>query len=148
MKVDNIIESQKATGSSNTEEWTIGDVFRNREAILAHPERYGRIITHFSAGGLGACVYKREVSISQLARCWQHVEYRYKCRECGHEAYIYFFAGHVNGGGYWQIIVYCPECDCGYSFSRPKGLNHWTVLKEIFNQEASTINNDFEQKLK
>ena len=133
------IDSVKVTGIANQEAWTIGDVYLNRETIAAHPEQFGRIITQFSAGGLGACAYKREVSISQLAQCWQHVEYRHKCPECGHEAYIYFFAGHATGGGYWQIIVYCPECDCGYSFRRPQGLYHWTTLKDIFKEIAQTI---------
>jgi hypothetical protein len=126
----------KATGAADVEAWTIGDVYSNREMVLAHPEQYGRIITRFSAGGLGACAYKRDVSISQLTQCWQRTEYRCKCPECGHEAYIYHFAGHVNGGGYWEIRVYCPERDCGYSSRFPQGLPHWTVLKEIFKETA------------
>lgn len=134
------IDSVKATGSADIAEWTIGDVFRNRDAILANPEEFGRIITHFSAGGLGACAYNKEVSISQLSRCWQHVEYRHKCPECGHESYIYFFAGHVNGGGYWQIIAYCPECDCGYYLGYPQRLPHWTVLKNIFKETVTKPN--------
>ena len=130
------IEKDQSTGNSNVEAWTIGDVYRNREMILAHPEQYGRIITRFSAGGLGACAYKREVSISQLVQCWQQAEFQFKCLKCGHEAYIYFFAGHVNGGGYWEIYLYCPECDCGYSSRFPQGLPHWTVLKDIFKETA------------
>ena len=129
-------EKEKTTGNTNVEAWTIGDVYRNREMVLAHPEQYGRIITRFSAGGLGACAYKRDVSISQLTQCWQRTEYRCKCPECGHEAYIYYFAGHVNGGGYWEIYLYCPECDCGYSSRFPQGLSHWTVLKDIFKETA------------
>lgn len=116
------IQKDQSTGNTNVEAWTIGDVYRNREMILAHPEQYGRIITRFSAGGLGACAYKREVSISQLVQCWQQAEFRFKCLKCGHEAYIYHFAGHVNGGGYWEICAYCPECDCGYSSRYPQGL--------------------------
>ena len=84
------IEDVKATGNADLEMWTIGDVYRNREMILAHPEQFGRIITQFSAGGLGACTYKREVSFSQLSQCWQRTEYWCKCPECGHEAYIYY----------------------------------------------------------
>ena len=116
------IEKDQSTGNTDVEAWTIGDVYRNREMVLAHPEQYGRIITRFSAGGLGACAYKRE--------------YRCKCPECGHEAYIYYFAGHVNGGGYWEICAYCPECDCGYCIRYPQGLPHWTVLKDIFKETA------------
>lgn len=130
------IDDVKATENAGIEAWTIGDVYRNREMVLAHPEQFGQIITRFSAGGLGACAYKREVSISQLAQCWQRTEYRRKCPECGHEAYIYHFAGHVNGGGYWEICVYCPECDCGYCIRYPQGLPHWTVLKDIFKETA------------
>ena len=130
------INDVKATGNANVEAWTIGDVYRNREMILAHPEQFGRIITRFSAGGLGACAYKRDVSISQLVQCWQYPEYRYKCQEYGHEAFIYYFAGHVNGSGYWEICVYCPECDCGYSIRYPQGLPHWTVLKDILKETA------------
>ena len=129
-------EKEKSTSNTNVEAWTIGDVYRNREMVLAHPEQYGRIITRFSAGGLGACAYQRDVSISQLTQCWQRTEYRCKCPECGHEAYIYYFAGHVNGGGYWEIYLYCPECDCGYSSRFPQGLSHWTVLKDIFKETA------------
>ena len=128
------IEKDQSTGNTDVEAWTIGDVYRNREMVLAHPEQYGRIITRFSAGGLGACAYKRDVSISQLTQCWQRTEYRCKCPECGHEAYIYYFAGHVNGGGYWEICAYCPDCDCGYSIRYPQGLPQWNVLKGIFKE--------------
>ena len=130
------IEKDQSTGNTNIEAWTIGDVYRNRDMILANPEQFGRIITRFSAGGHGACVYKRDVSISQLVQCWQQAEFRFKCLKCGHEAYIYHFAGHVNGGGYWEICAYCPECDCGYSSRYPQGLSHWTVLKDIFKETA------------
>lgn len=130
------IEKDQSTGNTNIEAWTIGDVYRNREMILAHPEQYVRIITRFSAGGLGACAYKRDVSISQLVQCWQHAEFRFKCPTCGHEAFVYYYAGHVNGGGYWVICVYCPECDCGYCIRYPQGLPHWTVLKDIFKETA------------
>ncbi|MBQ9576977.1 MAG: hypothetical protein IJV11_08875 [Muribaculaceae bacterium] len=129
-------DDMKATGAADVEAWTIGDVYQNREMVLAHPERFGRIVTKFVAGGLGACAYKRDVSISQLTQCWQRTEYRCKCPECGHEAYIYYFAGHVNGGGYWEIYLYCPECDCGYSSRFPQRLSHWTVLKDIFKETA------------
>ena len=128
------IDDVKATGKVVADAWTIGDVYRNREMILAQNEQFGRIITRFSAGGLGACAYKREVSISQLAQCWQHAEFRYKCPECGQETFIYNFAGHVNGGGYWEICVYCSECDCGYNIRYPQGLPHWTVLKNILKE--------------
>ena len=136
------IEKDQSTGNTNIEAWTIGDVYRNREMVLAHPEQFSRIITRFSAGGLGACAYKRDVGISQLAQCWQRSEYRCKCPECGHEAYIYYFAGHVNGGGYWEIYLYCPECDSGYCIRYPQGLPHWTVLKNIFKETAQKTNSN------
>ena len=130
------IENMKATDNADVKAWTIGDVYRNREMILANPEQFDQVITRFVAGGLGACVYKREVSISQLVQCWKQAEFRCTCHECGHEAYIYYFAGHVNGGGYWQICVYCPDCDCGYSIRYPQWLPHWTVLTDIFKETA------------
>ena len=130
-------DDMKATGAADVEAWTFGDVYQNREMVLAHPEQYGRIITRFSAGGLGACAYKREVSISQLVQCWQQAEFRFKCLKCGHEAYIYHFAGHVNGSGYWEICAYCPECDCGYSIRDPQGLRNWTVMRDILKAEST-----------
>ena len=133
------IYSAKATGIANQEAWTIGDVYLNRETIAAHVEQCSRVITRFTAGGGPACVYNKEVSISQLAQCWQHAEFRCMCPECGHEAYIYDFAGHITGGGYWQIKAYCPECDCGYYLGYPQRLPHWTVLKDIFKEIAQTI---------
>lgn len=132
----------KATSNTDTVAWTIGDVYLNRSFLLANPESYSRIITQFIAGGLGACAYKREVSISQLVQCWQHSEYQCKCPECGHEAYIYYFAGHITGGGYWEIRAYCPDCDCGYSVSYPQGLPHWTVLKNILKEEIEKPNSN------
>lgn len=128
------IEKEKSTGNTNVETWTIGDVYHNRSVVLTDPESYSRYITRFIAGGLGACAYKREVSISQLVKCWDYTEFRCKCPECGHEAYIYYFDGDINGGGYWEICAYCPDCDCGYSIGYPQGLPHWTVLKDIFKE--------------
>ena len=141
------IDDVKATGSAEMEAWTIGDVYLNREVIVAHPEQFSRIITRFSAGGLGACAYKRDVSISQLAQCWQHAEFRYKCPECGHEAYIYYFAGNITGGGYWEICAYCPDCGCGYSIRYPQGLPQWNVLKGIFKETVQKTDlNTLEQQ--
>ena len=129
------IEKEKSTDNTNAENWTIGDVYLNREAIVSHPEQYGQAISRFIAGGGPACVYNKEVSISQLVQCWQHAEYQCKCPECDHEAYIYYFAGHINGGGYWEIRAYCPNCDCGYSVRYPQGLPHWSVMKNILKEE-------------
>ena len=126
----------KATGAADVEAWTIGDVYQNREMVLAHPEQFGRIVTKFVAGGLGA-LGQRDVTIAELARCWQHDEFRYKCPDCGHETVIYFFAGRVNSGGYWEIRVYCPECDCGYSIRDPQGLRNWTVMRDILKAEST-----------
>ncbi len=135
------IEKEKSTGNANVETWTIGDVYHNRGAIVAHPEQYGQEITQFAAGGLSVYSY-RNISIAELALCWQHAEFRYKCPECGHVAFIYNFAGRVNNGGYWEICAYCPDCDCGYSISHPQGLPHWTVLKDIFKEiKQSTDSN-------
>lgn len=143
MYKDIIMDNIKATGSTDVEQWTIGNVYLNREAIVAHPEQYRREITSFSAGGGPACAFKREVDISQLAQCWLHPEYHYKCPKCGHDAHIYHFAGHITGGGYWCIHVYCPECDCGYSIHYPQGLSHWTVLRDIYKEteQNSTTEN-------
>lgn len=140
MKVRGKIEIQKSTGSADTEKWTIGDMYLNREAIAAHPEQYSRVITRFTAGGEPACVFNKEISISQLSQCWQHVEFRHKCPECGHEAFIYDFAGHITGGGYWQIKAYCPECDCGYYLGYPQRLPHWTILKDILKEKVTKPN--------
>ena len=130
------IEKDQSTGNTNVEAWTIGDVYQNREMVLAHPEQYGRNVTKFVAGGLGALA-QRDVTIAELARCWQHDEFRYKCPDCGHETVIYFFAGRVNSGGYWEIRVYCPECDCGYSIRDPQGLRNWTVMRDILKTEST-----------
>ena len=124
------------TGAADVEAWTIGDVYQNREMVLAHPEQFGGIVTKFVAGGLGA-LGQRDVTIAELARCWQHDEFRYKCPDCGHETVIYFFAGRVNSGGYWEIRVYCPECDCGYSIRDPQGLRNWTVMRDILKAEST-----------
>ena len=70
------IEKDKSTGNTNVETWTIGEVYLNREAIVSHLEQYGQVITRFNAGGGPACVYDKEVSISQLVQCWLHTEYR------------------------------------------------------------------------
>ena len=135
------IEKEKSTGNTNVETWTIGDVYLNREAIIAHPEQYGQEITRFTAGGLGLYSF-RDISIAELTLCWQHAEYQCKCPECDHEAYIYYFAGHITGGGYWEIRAYCPDCDCGYSVRYPQGLPHWTVLKDIFKETTQTTDSN------
>ena len=132
-KVDRI-DNVKATGNTDTVAWTIGDVYLNQNAVLANLESYDCLITRFTAGGLGIYSY-RDISIAELTLCWQHAEFRCKCPESVHEAYIYFFAGRVNNGSYWEIHVYCPDCDCGYRIGDFQGLPYWITLKDILVKE-------------
>ena len=137
----NRIDNVKATGNTDTVAWTIGDVYLNQNAVLANLESYDRLITRFAAGGIGLYSY-RDISIAELALCWQHAEFRCKCPECVHEAYIYFFAGRVNNGYYWEIYVYCPDCGCGYSIPIPQGFPRWTVLRDIFKEIKQYIDSN------
>lgn len=58
-------------------------LYENMPSILAKPELYAVKITHFSAGGLGACAYGQNITIAELVRCWQHQEYQTECPHCG-----------------------------------------------------------------
>ena len=89
--------------------------------ILWHPEQNKEIVTHFSAGGFGACAYQAEITVAELVSCWQHEEYQAKCPYCGETAYIIRWAGKVNDGCFWDIRSFCPHCGkehhagmCGY----------------------------------
>ena len=54
-------------------------LYENYQIVLGKPTIYAEKITHFSAGGLGACAYSDDISIGELAKCWQHEEYHIKC---------------------------------------------------------------------
>ncbi len=119
-------------------------LYENMQAILDKPMLYSVEITRFSAGGLGACVYSQPITIAELVRCWQHKEYQIRCPKCGETAYITQWAGHVNGGGYWEINAYCPKCGVEHNF--PKSSLpltdyriHWTKMRDILQEETSAI---------
>ena len=118
----------------NNEKMTIEEVYRKRLEILSNPAAFKQMITHFSAGGLGACAYNKYVTVAQLARCWEYDEFTFACPECGEKAYIFQFAGHVNGGGYWELNAFCPHCNERLHYRR-KDTNpvklHWSALKRI-----------------
>ena len=125
------IEEKEA---SKRKDLTFSEVYEHRAEILAHPEEYDSIITHFSAGGLGACAYGRNISIATLVRCWEHPEFRISCPECGGEALITMFAGAVNSGGYWALKCFCPTCGKEHYFHRYDSYempHHWSTLARI-----------------
>ena len=125
--------------TSKRKDWTFSEVYEHRTEILAHPEEYDSIITHFSAGGLGVCAYGRNISIATLVRCWEHTEYRILCPECGGEALITMFAGAVNSGGYWALRCFCPTCGKEHYFHRYdsyKMPHHWSTLARIAHECA------------
>ena len=114
--------------------WKFSEVYKHRADILAHPEEYDSIITHFSAGGLGGCAYGRNISIATLVRCWEHPEFRISCPECDEEALITMFAGSVNSGGYWVLRCFCPTCGKLHVYHRYdsyKMPHHWSTLARI-----------------
>ena len=114
--------------------WTYSDIYDNREEILAHPELYDRYITRFSAGGLGGCLYRKNVTISTLVRCWDHPEFRIPCPKCREESLVTMFAGSVNSGGYWGLRCYCPKCREEHYIQRPGSLamrHEWRTLAQI-----------------
>ena len=130
------IEEKEA---SKRKDLTFSEVYEHRAEILAHPEEYDSIITHFSAGGLGACAYSRNISIATLVRCWEHPEYRISCPECGGEALITMFAGAVNSGGYWALKCFCPTCGKEHYFHRYDSYempHHWSALARIAHECA------------
>ncbi len=110
------------------------DICDHRAEILTHPELYSRHITRFSAGGLGACAYGRNISIATLVHCWEHPEFRISCPECDGEALITMFAGAVNSGGYWALRCFCPTCGKEHYFHRYDSYempHHWSTLARI-----------------
>ena len=121
---------------------TIEEIYQRRLEILSNPTAYTQKITEFSAGGLGACAYGKYVSVAELAYCWEFDEFKFLCSECGETAYIYQFAGHVNGGGYWELNAFCPKCHKHLHFSR-RDFNpvkiHWSALKRIADTVSKQI---------
>ena len=112
----------------------IEDSYQRRSDILSYPTVFTQKVTHFSAGGLGACAYSKDVNVAELVRCWEFDEFKFSCPECGETAYTYQFAGHTNAGGYWELTAFCPKCHKHLHYSR-RDLNpveiNWTVLKRI-----------------
>jgi len=121
---------------------TIEEIYQRRLEILSNPTAYTQIITEFSAGGLGGYAYGKYVSVAELAHCWEFDEFKFLCSECGETAYIYQFAGHVNGGGYWELNAFCPKCHKHLHFSRrdsnPVKI-HWSALKRIADTVSKQI---------
>ena len=127
------------------EKLTIEDVFQRRLEILSNPTAFTQKIAHFCAVGLGACVYSKDVSIAELVHCWEFDEFKFSCPECGETAYIYQFAGHTNGGGYWALHAYCPKCQKHLHYGRSSlGKTHWSALKNI----TTTASQQIQQKRK
>lgn len=124
---------------------SFSSLYENNQIVLENLTIYAKKITHFSAGGLGACAYSDDISIGELAKCWQHEEYHIKCPLCGEVAYIILWAGHVNGGGYWEIKAYCPHCGKEYRYEKNKADKacdvHWTTLRNILLEEKKAIKN-------
>ena len=119
-------------------------LYENMQAILDKPMLYFVEITRFSAGGLGACAYSQPITIAELVRCWQHEEYQIQCPNCGETAYITQWAGHVNGGGYWEINAYCPHCGKEHHFPRafsPATHHkiHWTKMRNVLQEERNAM---------
>ena len=127
-------------------------LYENMQAILDKPKLYSVKVTCFSAGGLGACAYGQSITIAELVRCWQHKEYQIQCPNCGETAYITQWAGHVNGGGYWEINAYCPHCGESHHFPRASSpvthhKIHWTKMRNILQEEKNAIKNETDNKM-
>ena len=119
-------------------------LYENMQAILDKPKLYSVKVTCFSAGGLGACAYSQPITIAELVRCWQHEEYQIQCPNCGETAYITQWAGHVNGGGYWEINAYCPHCGKEHHFPRASSPAthhkiHWTKMRNVLQEERNAM---------
>ena len=56
---------------------TIEELYQRRLEILRNPTTFTQKITHFSAGGLGACAYGKYVSVAELAYCWEFDEFKF-----------------------------------------------------------------------
>lgn len=119
-------------------------VFENMQAILEKPALYSAKITHFSAGGLGACAYSDDISIGELVRCWQHEEYQTTCPHCGEKAFITRWAGHVGSGGYWGIDVFYPRSKRIKTIRKPDHHAGWVEMRDILREERELIKNEAE----
>ncbi len=141
--VEFIFGSWKDNAESK-KEMTIENVFIHRLEILANPADFSQKITHFSAGGLGACAYNKDVTVAELVRCWEFEEFQFACPESGETAYIYQFAGHVGAGGYWELTAYCPANGKHLHYSRrdfnPVNVS-WAKLKGIADPVSRQIQN-------
>jgi len=51
---------------------TFSSLYENIQIVQGRPSIYAEKITQFSAGGLGACAYSDDISVGELAKCWQH----------------------------------------------------------------------------
>ena len=129
--------------AESMKEMTIENVFIHRLEILANPADFSQKITHFSAGGLGACAYNKDVTVAELVRCWEFDEFKFVCPESGETAFIYQFAGHVGSGGYWELSAYCPasgkHLHYGSKNSNPVSV-HWSTLKGIADPVSRHLN--------
>ena len=126
------------------EKISFSELYENMQAILDSPNIYPIEITQFSAGGLGACVYSQSITIAELVRCWQHKEYQIQCPNCGETAYITQWAGHANGGGYWEINACCPHCGKKHHLPRASSpathhIIHWTKMRDVLQEERNAM---------
>lgn len=140
---DFIFGSWKDNAESK-KEVTIKNAFNHRLEILADPADFSQKITHFSAGGLGACVYNKDVTVAELVRCWEYDEFKFVCPESGETAFIYQFAGHVGSGRYWELTAYCPgngkHLHYGSKDANPVSVG-WSTLKGIADPVNRQIQN-------
>lgn len=119
-------------------------LFDKRDEILEHPERYGETITTFSRtrvkdGFVTLPVWIKDVTVAELAQCWQREEYKTTCEECGGEAYIAGWNGLYKMGrfGVFQSLTECcPTCKRVYERHKtigPAGLLEEGGLLECVN---------------
>ena len=111
-------------------------LFDKRDEILEHPERYGETITTFTRtrvkdGFITLPVWIKDVTVAELAQCWQREEYKTTCEECGGEAYIAGWNGLYKMGRFGvflSLIECCPTCKRVYE--RHKTIGPAGLLEE------------------
>ena len=113
---------------------------KNMQDILWHPEQYKSVVSHFSAGGHGACAFQAAITAAELVGCWQHEEYQTRCPKCKETSYITRWAGSCSSGGYWAIYAYCPYCGEEHQPLRRLHDVHWTKMRDI----ALAVRNELE----
>lgn len=125
---------------------TFSALHENMQTVLENSALHTEKITSFSAGGLGAVAFHDDVTLGELARCWQHDEYHIKCSRCKKEAYITHWAARLGSGGYWEVNAYCPHCGKELRYGKYSASVscsvHWTTLRKILLEEKEAIKNE------